>query len=208
MALVEICQTALGNDVGARARAYLEGRGISEDTVKAWRIGFNPEDRVIAGLQAARGIVIPGFVGYIPWYVKIRPGSGTPKYKHIEGSKPALFGLDLLQGRQTVVICEGELDAILLWQHVNDLVDVVAIGGKGAQPAIPFLGQLIGASRWLVALDTDADEEAAKWGEWSARVKRVRPLQGNDITDFYKAGGDLRRWIVRRLERLAMERMQ
>ena len=205
--VVETCQELLWSDAGSKARAYLAGRGLQEDTARAWGLGFNPEKRNIGSLQVERGIVIPGWVGHIPWYVKIRKATGDPKYVQVKGSKPALYGLDMLQGRSTAVICEGELDAILLRQEVADLVDVVAIGSKTAKPAIPFLGRLIGANRWLLSLDLDAETEAAKWGEWSARVRRIKPLQGNDITDFYKAGGDLRRWVVYHLEQETVKRM-
>lgn len=205
--LVETCQKALWSDEGSRARAYLAGRGLQEKTIRGWGLGFNPEEREISGLWTARGIVIPCWVGYIPWGIKVRRATGEPKYIHVKGSKPALFGLDMLTSKQTAVVCEGELDAILLWQEAGDLVDVVAIGSKTASPAVPFLGRLIGASRWLLALDLDADKEAEKWGEWSARVQRVKPLQGNDITDFYKAGGDLRRWVLYHLEQVTAERL-
>ena len=205
--LVEMCERVLWSDTGSRAREYLVSRGIREDTARAWGLGFNPEERNIGSLKVARGIVIPGWVGHIPWYVKIRKATGKPKYIQVEGSKPALYGLDMLQGRSTVVICEGELDAILLHQEAGDLVDVVAIGSKSASPAVPCLGRLIGASRWLLALDLDADPEAAKWGEWSERVKRAKPLQGNDLTDFWREDGDLRRWVTWHLERATVERL-
>ena len=205
--VVEDCQKWLFEDVGTWALAYLESRGIQEDVARAWGLGLNPKAQELRGLWVQRGIVIPGWVGCIPWYVKIRKPAGDRKYVQVEGSKPALYGLDMLQGRSAVVICEGELDAILLHQEAGDLVDVVAIGSKSANPAIPFLGRLIGASRWFVALDADAETEAAKWGEWSERVKRAEPLQGNDVTDFKRAGGDLRRWVTWYLERDTVERL-
>jgi hypothetical protein len=59
---------------------------------------------------------------------------------------------------------------------------------------------LTGATRWWLALDNDADEQAGKWEKWSARVQRIRPIDGNDITDFHQAGGDLRAWIEYHLE--------
>ncbi len=120
----------------------------------------------------------------------------------MRGGQPALFGLDFVTGKRVVVICEGELDAVLLWQAACDLVDVVAIGSKGAKIALPFLAYLAGAARWLVAMDNDADDQANEWGAYSARVRRARPLQGNDLTDFYQAGGDLRAWVTFHLEHL------
>jgi hypothetical protein len=214
LAVVEALERDLWAEVGEKARGWLAGRGILQETARVWRLGYNLRKRSIAGLIVPRGVVIPCFIGDAVWYVKVRravpegpaydPKKHGPKYKAIKGSKVAglLFGLDRLSGKKTVVICEGEFDAILLHQEAGDLVDVVAIGSKPNKPAFPFLFPLVGATRWLVALDTDADKEANWWGEYSARVRRVRPLQGKDLTDFHQAGGDLRAWVTYHLERL------
>lgn len=204
LAAIEECATALWSSAGAKARRWLAGRGIREDTARAWRLGYNPARRKLHGLAVPRGVVIPCFVGGTVQYIKVRrpvPPLPGPKYQQVKGSRSALFGLDHLAGRRVAVICEGELDAMLLWQEAGDLVDVVALGSKGARPALPWLAHLAGASRWLVALDRDADDVATWWGEFSGRVRRVHPLQGNDLTDFYRAGGDLRAWVSYHLER-------
>lgn len=55
-------------------------------------------------------------------------------------------------------------------------------------------------ARLLVAYDIDdaGEKGAGKWG-WMARATRVRlPLaegEGKDITDLWRAGGDLRGWV-------------
>jgi DNA primase len=204
LATVEECATALWSSAGAKAHRWLAGRGIREDTVRAWRLGYSPARRELHGLAIPRGIVIPCFIGNGVQYIKVRrpvPPLPGPKYQQVKGSKSALFGLDHLAGRRVAVICEAEFDAVLLWQEAGDLVDVVALGSKGARPALPWLAHLASASRWLVALDRDADDVATWWGEFSGRVRRVRPLRGNDLTDFYRAGGDLRAWVSYHLER-------
>ncbi|MBN1815049.1 MAG: hypothetical protein JXA14_24660 [Anaerolineae bacterium] len=205
-AAVGECERALWDDAGAKACGWLAGRGIVEETARAWRLGYNPCRGVLCGLEIPRGIVIPCFIDGAVQYIKVRrpvPPLPGPKYQQVKGSRSALFGLDHLAGRRVIVICEGELDAVLLWQEAGDLVDVVALGSKGARPALPWLAYLVGASRWLVALDRDADDAADWWGEFSSRVRRVRPLQGNDLTDFYHEGGDLRAWVSYHLEVLA-----
>jgi hypothetical protein len=70
------------------------------------------------------------------------------------------------------------------------------------KPALSFLVRLANAAYWLVALDNDADEAAIWWGDYSAKVRRARPLQGNDLTDFYQTGADLRAWVAYHLEQL------
>ncbi len=197
-ALVAECETALFSPAGEKARNWLHGRGLTDATLKAWRIGYNPADRKVRGVYIPRGIVIPCYVDNALQYVKVRrpvPPLQGPKYQMLTGSKGALFGLDRMSGKTAVVICEAELDAILLHQEAGDLVDVVALGSKGVRPALEWLTRLARASQWLVALDRDADDAATWWEVFSARVRRVRPLQGNDLTEFHQAGGDLRAWV-------------
>lgn len=220
-AFVGYCQGLLFTDAGKVGLDWLHGRGLTDDTIKAWGLGWHEKDRwrdpekwgLDAGekkIYLAAGVVIPWTVEGDPWHVKTRrlAGDDGPKYIGIRGGTPTLYGLDHLQGRRVVVICEGELDAPLLWQVAGDLVDVVAIGSKGAKIPAHALPILAGAARWLVALDVDADADAAKWGAWSARVRRARPLHGNDLTDFHQAGGDLRQWVTYHLEQIDAETKQ
>lgn len=202
------CKATLWEDRGERARSWLARRGLREETLRAWRIGYNPADRRIGSLFVPRGIVIPCFVDGALWYLKVRrpvPPLPGAKYQQVKGGgKRALFGLDHLDGKRVVVICEGEFDALLLRQEAGDLVDVVALGSATVRPSPRFLAYLLGASHWLVATDRDnaGEKGGAWWGDFSARVRRVRPLQGKDLTDFYQEGGDLRAWVTYHLERL------
>jgi hypothetical protein len=141
------------------------------------------------------------------WHVKIRRfeagqavagSTESPKYVQIPGGTPTLYGCDRVNGADAVVICEGELDAVLLQQMAGDEIDAVAVGGKGHRPPASALARLTGARRWLVALDADADRDARRWIDYSARAQRVKPPEGNDVTEFYQAGGDLRGWIGQR----------
>jgi len=216
LAVVKGYEATLWSDAGTKARTWLyDKRGLSEDTIRAWRLGYNPTDRKMHGLWTPRGIVIPCLINETPWNIKVRRPVSTgpaydrkkhgPKYQQVTGGRAALFGLDHLDGKQVAVICEAELDAVLLWQEAGDLVDVVAVGSKGMKPTLSFLAHLASAAHWLVAIDNDAEEAAGWWSGYSARVHRARPLQGNDLTDFHQAGGDLRAWATYHLERLKVK---
>jgi len=209
-AFADYCASALWED-GHEGLEHLRGRGLTDATINTWGLGWHERSRRRdwAGTRVylPRGVVIPWTVGGDVWHVKVRlfetwKGREAPKYIRAKGGTPTLFGLDHVEGKRVVVICEGELDAALLWQEAGDLVDVVAIGTKGAKAEPRGLAHLVGASRWLLALDADAEPEAEVWSEYSARVHRIRPLTGNDITDFHQAGGDLRAWVEHHLERL------
>jgi hypothetical protein len=178
---------------------------LTDETIRAWGLGYHERKRWRDpgkwGLEGGnkiflpRGVVIPWTVDGTIWHVKFRRFDDDPKYIQVRGGLPTLYGLDQLTGKQTVVICEGEFDAVLLQQEAGDLVDVVAIGAKAAKVNPKALAHLAGASDWLLALDTDAEDEAGTWAQYSGRVRRIKPLEGNDLTDFHNAGGDLRAWI-------------
>jgi DNA primase len=205
--VVSECEATLWSTEGEKARSWLTKRGLCEDTVRTRRLGYNPTDRNTGDLWIPRGIVIPCFAEGALWYVKVRRPVSESKYMHVKGGKSMLYGIDALEDKRVVVICEGELDTLLLWQEAGDLVDVVGIGSASAKPDPSFLVYLLGATYWLVAFDRDEPGEkgAHFWGEFSKRVRRIRPLQGKDLTDFHQAGGDLRAWTIYHLERLGME---
>jgi len=55
-----------------------------------------------------------------------------------------------------------------------------------------------------VATDNDEEGEraAAYLLERTRRARRLRVPQGNDVTDFWRGGGDLREWVRTRMGRI------
>ena len=126
---------------GDVAMAYLENcRGLTEDSVGLWGLGWNPrdwwDDPARWGLEGGkkvwlpRGLVIPGWRNDELWYVKIRRPLGDDmvryglaepgpvalpgvKYAGVRGCKQTLFGASQAGGRATLVVVEGEFDAML-----------------------------------------------------------------------------------------------
>jgi len=195
--VMNTCQATLQSDVGARARAWLDQRGLTKDTVERWRLGFNPRNQKVSELWVPRGIVIPCLAAGQTWYLKVRLATGQAKYSQVSGGQVALFGADTIANHDTVVVTEGEFDAMLLHQEAGDLVGVVTMGSAAARLPDSWVPHLLGVQRLLVAYDTDAAgaEGAARWQSVSARAKRIVPLAGKDVTDFYLAGGDIRAWV-------------
>ncbi len=196
----------LWSDLGNKARVWLNARGLDDDTLHHWHIGFNPTNQRISGLYVERGIVIPCVVNDMIWYVKIRRPLGEPKYIQIKGSRPALFGADLLARHEYAVITEGEFDAMLVWQicvngeyppgHKRDLVGVATLGSAASRLDVDTWAQyLLPVARFLVCYD--ADEAGVKgarfWNELTTRARRVNvpTLRPNDkdLTDYHLAGG-------------------
>jgi DNA primase len=195
--VVNACQAVLWSDVGTKARSWLSRRGLANETIRRWRLGFNPDDQKLCSLWVPRGIVIPCLVAGRIWYLKVRRANGRSKYSQVSGGQIALFGVDTIANHDTVVVTEGEFDAMLLHQETGDLVGIVTLGSAAARLPDAWVPYLLGVQRLLVAYDTDAAgaEGAAMWESICPHAQRIVPLAGKDVTDFYLAGGDLRAWL-------------
>lgn len=216
-AFVAEAQAALWGDTGTKARAYLHGRGLTDETIAAAQLGYCPGDANGGdqryepgqpwGLAAdkriwlPRGVVIPATAAGAVWYIKIRRPAADPKYVHVAGGKPSLYLADKAQGKPDAFAAEGEFDALLLWQNVKDTADVFTLGSASGRLGGRWATYLLDTRRFWIATDTDeAGDKAAK--EWLALVgakgQRVLPPggQGKDITDAWQAGQDLRAWAL------------
>ena len=208
-------QEVLWSEAGSVGRAYLQARGLREDTLRAWGLGWCPRDVFdpperwgLTGkrIYVPRGVVIPHFVGDEVWALKVRRFVGDVpatadnggKYGGPRGGQIALYGAEMLQGNRPLVIVEAELDALLLWQAAGDLVDVVALAGAGRTLPAKWLARLLPYTRIFAALDADKAGmlNATRLAALSARVTPVRVQEGNDVTEYHQAGGDVRAWVM------------
>lgn len=190
----------LWSDAGSAARRWLHARGLTEDTLMRWLVGFSPGERMDT-LWVPHGIVIPWCAEQSIWQLKVRrprrAGSVEPKYVSVRGGRPHLYGVDRFVGRPYLVLTEGEFDAMLLWQHVHDIADVGTLGSCGGTPTERVLWHLTPYRTIFLAHDADkAGEECAiRLRSLSGRLRRIRPVHGKDITDFHCAGGSIRSWL-------------
>jgi len=206
-ALIDEGFSCLWSKQGERARTWLNGRGLTDETIKRWHLGYIPQDRFEPlpkwGLEPdgkkavwlPRGILMPCVDYGKVWYLKIRRATGQPKTPQIKGSKPGLFGDFGLH--KTAFIVEGEFDAMLLHQEAADLVGVGTTGAAGHLPKGHWIDRLLGLEHIFVVGDNDpaGKKHNDKWQRVSGRVTTAKIPAGNDITDYYQAGGDLRAWV-------------
>jgi DNA primase len=199
-AVIADCEAALWGAGGARALAWLKARGLWEETLLGWRVGYCPKDGKYHGLYMDRGIVIPWLAGDEVWKLNIRRPVGDPKYRAVKGSHSAgaLFGVDRLMGKPDCVITEGEFDLMVIWQECGDLADVLTMGSNTGHVSDRWLPALLQYRRFWIATDNDeaGDRAAQYWltltGE---RGRRLTPPKGKDITDSLLAGVALHDWL-------------
>lgn len=219
--------------LNAKVMDYLcKERGLSPETVRAFRLGYNPaaiyDDPTRWGLTGKkvwlpRGIVIPGLWKGEPNYIKIRrpipgdmlesyigkwtqrDGDPTIKFGGPRGGRSVLFRLELKDFLPTLVLTEGEWDAMLLWENCADLCDVGTIGGAQSKFDLLDLALLTRYRSILVVHDDDKAGDKgrsyiASLQSVSPRIKSIK-VPAHDLTDYWKIGSDLREWIEKHLKK-------
>jgi hypothetical protein len=144
------------------------------------------------------GVLIPSFTEGGLTGLKIRRFGVTPKYTQVRGSDGRLYlAATLTAHTNTVAVCEGELDALLLWQCVQSTPDlrrvaVVTPGSQAPHPRPEWLARLEGR-RVLLLFDQDeaGDQGAARWLAARPDAMRVRWPNAKDLTDLHRQGRSL-----------------
>lgn len=224
---LEECEQNLWEAPGIYALDYLHNRGLNDETIKRYKLGYNPE-RCYESLgkwglsntensqqnqvYLPRGITIPCTIDEKVWYIKIRQNEGQPKYLNVKGGRSALFGADNLRGELLILLTEGEFDAILADQELGDICGIATLGSASNNLDLPTWGRyLMPAQKILVAQDSDdaGMRGSAEISKKSAQIYSVRipvlQLGDKDITDYVLAGGNLREWILHHLNHLGVK---
>lgn len=183
--------------------SYLEGRGISKEVANLYQLGSVEEPSVGHEMAVGR-LSIPyltpaGAVG-----IKFRAiDNSTPKYLWPTGQKIGLFNvLDLHKHSDTIAICEGEIDTIIL----SGVVGVPAVGVAGVSQWKPWFPKLFESySRILIFADNDVKEDGRNPGqELAKRIKEdldqatvVHLPDNQDVNDIWLEYG--KSWFDDRL---------
>jgi DNA primase len=166
--------TRYSTSLTPQALSYLEGRGISKQIADTYLLGsvIDPS----AGHEHASGMLsIPyrtpaGVVG-----IKFRRlGDGTPKYIWPTGQKIGLFNvLDLHCNSDTIAICEGEIDTIIL----SGVVRIPSVGVAGVSQWKAWFPKLFEPyTRIFIFADNDLKEDGRNPGqELAKRIKEDLP---------------------------------
>lgn len=210
----------MGND---GQLAWLKARGIPEAAVVLFGLGWIPNDvyrvRESWGLPVIKdekregrprplwvpmGLVIPWFDGQTATRIRIRrpdPGDG-PRYYMVPGSASATMLIaperKELVRREVYVVVESELDAIMLHCQASDVCGAVALGSNSAHPDVAAAAILEKAAVILNALDLDAAGSSQRewWTAHFPQSKRWPAGKHKDPGDAYKAGMNIREWVI------------
>ncbi len=201
---ISACANSLTSDVVE----YLRGRGLTDETIRKFKIGYHPRPRKEPGRLWGRdrdvflpaGIVIPCCERESVIRVKIRAfPDGKPKYLCISGSRQDIpWFIQEGQGKKEAIVVEGEFDGILLAQELGNEVTIIALGGVGCKLTEEIKAVLEQYEKILVALDNDSAGMKAAWHWWLSELENTYmapPVDGKDITEMVQKGIPVRVWF-------------
>ena len=183
-------------DMAQSSREYLFSRGLHSETWQAWRLGHGYTWNAHVQ-QRQPAILLPWHDGPTVQAVQYRfTDSALPKaarYGQIGGGDRHLFGLHLVTGQETLVLVEGEFNAVAIWQACQELsVDVVSWGPQSnimrpdvaalaGELAAHYKRLLVWADSYIVAAKALA--AIAETGETLPPAVVIASPQGNDAND-------------------------
>ena len=183
-------------EISPEVLVALAERGISEQVAARFELGTVTDPH--NGHEMYEGwISIPYITagGSCVGFKFRRIDDGKPKYGSPTGQKAHLYNvIDILEMSPYIVICEGELDAVI----TSGVLGIPAVGVPGVQAWKPHFPKLFnGYDTVYVVGDNDVKEDGSNPGaEFSKRVANeilnsviVNLPPGMDINDYYLAYG-------------------
>lgn len=180
---------ALGGSQGAD---YLARRGIPLEVAERWRAGF-------AVYHSQPCITLP-YWGIIKGAAVLKAlqyratSAAGWRYKHKEGSERGLFGAWLLDptSNRTLILCEGELNAISISAAAGPGCDVVSFGSDTPSKAILQSVKVLAARYALVIIWADEPANVQKVWEAAAAgclaIHGIKSLHKQDANDLLVLG--------------------
>ena len=172
----------------ARALEYLiEERGLDEETIERWEVGWHANRRKYT-LPIRDG---SGRLVNLRMYNPKAKGATPKMLPYASGYGTQVYGLDVLESNDDIVLCEGEWDMQLNNQH--GIPTVTTTGGvNGFQMA--WVKQFKGKRVWICHDEDDVGRsgavKTARMLDGVAEAVYIIPTletnrKGGDITDFY-----------------------
>ena len=174
-------------------RAYWYGRGLNDYTVNSFLLGWD-----------GKRYTIPHLYRFVPFGVKRRQANDVDdgidsKYTSITGSRMGIFNADVLWEAEHVVICEGEIDCMLLNQFGFRAVSPTAGAGAWKDEWARLFSHI---PKIHILYDNDKPgQNGARLVQATLRRAKIVTLPDplNDVGDLVAQHSNARAWLAANL---------
>ena len=166
------------------ALEYLHGRGITDDSIERFNLGYCAtwkHSKAGASVPPTKRIIIPRTAETYTARRIDKPANDIEAnyVKQVQGRQKDLFNIAALNGAETPIICEGELDAISLYQA--GAASVVAIGTTNNKETFVNEAKKHPEEVFILALDNDEDKENGKHPGQDAQLKLAEEMKAEGL---------------------------
>ena len=186
----------LAAPAGAAGQDYLAQRGLGPATWQAWGLGCARPQHPLLG-RPVQAITLPWCTadGAVTAVQHRFIGPDLPRgarYGQRRGGRRSLYGLPLLRGADLLILCEGELNALSLWQVAGGRADVLSWGpqdGIRNAPVAVLARQLAAGYRQMIVwADTPECASGAAAALAHPAVVVLTSQAGRDANDLLVSG--------------------
>ena len=174
---------------------YLHSRGLSDETIERYSLGFipnlfDPRDKSERPAISIPWIISSGDITGIKYrYIDATALQKSRRYRQEGGGDLIVFGLNANDHREDIIIIEGEINAMSIKQTAGQYVDVLSIGSDSNPAGIDQAVKI--ASRYnrkLVWLDDPVKVERvnllfSKLGSSCSMAAQPLGKLGADLSD-------------------------
>lgn len=167
------------------ALEYLHGRGITDASIDRFNLGYCEtwkHSKAGERVTPSKRIIIPRTPGtYTARCIDKPRNEWEAQYtKQVQGRQKELFNLEALDGAETPIICEGELDAISLYQAGAGAV--VSIGTITNAATLLEEAKKHPEAVFILAFDNDRDKEGGRNPGKEAQLKLAADMEAAGLT--------------------------
>lgn len=186
---------------GSPGETYLQGRGFTLDTMRRFKLGYNPDEYNKPLRKILPSIVIP-YPGTDYYITRPISDKAYDKPKTSEAGKEPLFNLAALYTGGPVFIVESQLCAISIEQEGGA---AVALGNSGKDRLIRQLQDKPTSAALILALDNDEPGRKAQ-SELAAALELlgIPHIQANISGEYKDPNGALQHGALKISEAVAM----
>ncbi len=172
-----------------------EERGLTEETIKHFKLGLKKDKFSVRANKHIDWIGIPLTCSEKLVNVKYRSGAGEEKdFSFIPKSMLPMFNHDGVEKDEPLILCEGEFDAMILWQNgFKNVLSTSAGAGTFKTEWYDYIKNLNPQVIYVV-YDNDSDNPANPGQKYAQEIvyrfgeelaKNIILPEGKDPTDYF-----------------------